>query len=276
MGSCFANELRAHLVAQEIGTLGPRVPAEARLLMHDASKEESSFGPWDGQSNLQWYNTFSLRQELERAAGLWPHDPLDHWVVEIEGERLYQCPYRRRIFADSPDGLATITSAIDRSIREGFERADVVIWTLGLTEVWRKKDNGRMSCAEPGYCRGAGHRETEFVASDYESNLTNMETALRLLGDHFGPKQVVVTVSPVPLGRTFRPGMDIPVANMESKSTLRAVAGRISTVFDEVTYFPAYELCMLDPETYRPDGRHVERAKVAQIMRLFVESHGAR
>lgn len=274
MGSCFANELRAFLIQKGIGQLGPKIPEGALPLMHDASKEESSWGPWDGQSNLQWYNTFSIRQEVERAVGIWPHDPADYWTVSIGGETLYQCPYRRRIFADSPEKLAEITRAIDASVKESLQKAEVVIWTLGLTEVWRKKDNGRFSCAEPGYCMGAGHAETELVPSDYLSNYDNMDNALRLLREHFGQKKVVITVSPVPLGKTFRPDIDIVVANMESKSTLRAVAGRIAAECEEVTYFPAYELCMLDPTTYRPDGRHVARDKVDQIMAFFVASHG--
>jgi hypothetical protein len=274
MGSCFANELRAYLTSREIGVLYPNVPADALPLMHEASKEESSWGPWNGQSNLQWYNTFSIRQEIERATGVWPHDPSDHWTVKVKDEVLYQCPYRRRIFANTPEDLRDITTAIDTDTRVGLELSELVILTLGLTEVWRKTDNGRISCAEPGYCDGGGQNETEFVMSTYDQNLDNLRTVLTLLRNHFDRKRIVVTVSPVPLGRTFRPGLDVAIANMESKSILRAVAGRIQDEFDEVTYFPAYELCMLDATTFRADGRHVERTKVDQIMALFVASHG--
>lgn len=273
MGSCFANELRAYLLGNDIGQLSPRVPESVLPLMHDASKEETSWGPWNGLSNLQWYNTFTIRQEVERAVGLWRHDPEDYWTINVKGETLYQCPYRRRIFADSPEKLAEITRAIDEDVRRGFAESELVIWTLGLIEVWRAHASGRFSCAEPGYCWGGGAAETSFHLSTYEENLDNVRTAVRLLREHFGPKEVVLTVSPVPLGRTFREGVDIAIANMESKSTLRTVAGAIEREFEEVEYFPAYELCMLEGNAFREDGRHVRREKVAQIMDFFVASH---
>lgn len=273
MGSCFANELRAFLRRRELGVLYPNVPVEVHDLIHPHSHEVSSWGPWNGESNLQWYNTFTLRQEVERATGVWQPSTDDVWTVTMGREVLYQCPYRRRMFARSPEDLAAVTAAIDQDIRTGMADADLIILTLGLTEVWRKVDNGRISCAEPGYCSGGGKTETTFHASTFAENLDNIRTAVLLLNEHFGRKQLVVTTSPVPLGRTFRP-LDVAVANMESKSILRAVAGAVAAEFDNVTYFPSYELCATDPSAFRlDDGRHVRPEKVDQIMSLFVASH---
>ena len=122
-------------------------------------------------------------------------------------------------------------------------------------------------------CRGGGQVETEFVASTYEDNLLNVKTTMEVLRKHFGEKRVVLTVSPIPLGRTFRP-LEVAVANSESKSILRAVAGRISSEFENVTYFPSYEMCVSDPQAYKEDGRHVRPEKGAQIMNFFVACHG--
>lgn len=274
MGSCFANEVRAYLESRQIGEVLPKIPVDALGLFDDASKEESSWGPWNGVSNLQYYNTFSIRQEIEKAAGIWRQEADDFWQVEMGGKQLFQCPYRRRIFAESPEDLRKLTCRIDQAIREGLETADLMVFTLGLTEVWRKKDNGRVSCCEPGYCHGGGELETEFVASSFQQNLDNLRATVNVIKQHFGNRNILISVSPVPLGRTFRP-LEVTVANTESKSILRTVAGEIAGAFDNVYYFPSYEMCLSDPNAFREDGRHVTRNKVDQIMGLFESCHVA-
>jgi hypothetical protein len=272
MGSCFANEVRAYLESRQIGHVLPKIPSASLALFDEASKEDSSWGAWNGVSNLQYYNTFSIRQEIEKAAGIWTQDEDDHWEVAIGNEKLYQCPYRRRIFARSPADLRDLTIAIDQEITQSLEAADLIIFTLGLTEVWRKKDNGFVSCCEPGYCHGGGETETEFLASSFQQNHDNLKVIVDEITEHFGHKNILISVSPVPLGRTFRP-LDICVANMESKSILRSVAGDIASSYNNVHYFPSYEMCLSDPATFREDGRHVTREKVDQIMSLFEACH---
>jgi hypothetical protein len=272
MGSCFANEIRAYLHTHQIADTRPQVPTTALPYFHDSSKEISSWGEWDGTSNLQFYNTFSIRQEIEKAVGTWTQSPNDLWQVEINGKTLYQCPYRRRIFAETPEALNTITTLIDSEIKASLKAANLIVLTLGLTEVWQKKDNGLVSCCEPGYCHGAGEDETEFVASSYEQNLFNLKRTIELINQELGGKQILISVSPVPLGRTFRP-LEAYVANIESKSILRSVAGCIHSEFENATYFPSYEMCLSDPTTFREDGRHVKPEKVNQIMDFFRACH---
>lgn len=273
IGSCFANEIAAFLVRNDVGVLNPTLPADSLPLFFERSREKSSWGEWDGRSNLQYYNTFSIRQEIERAAGMWSSDGDDVWEVTLSGQTLFQCPYRRRIFCRGKGDLQELTKIIDGRVRQGLMESSIVIITLGLTEVWRKTNDGRIACCEPGYCKSGGHAETEFMASTYSQNYENVAATLRCLREHFGPRRVVLTVSPVRLGRTFR-DLDVVLANMESKSILRAVAGRITAEFDEVIYFPSYEMCALDPSSWQPDGRHVRSTKVDQIMRFFLACHG--
>ncbi len=272
MGSCFANEVRAFLETSRIGIVHPKISEPALAWFDEASKEESSWGAWNGISNLQYYNTFSIRQEIEKAAGVWQQQDDDFWEVPFADRTLYQCPYRRRIFARSPDKLRAITASLDTQIRVGLESAELLIFTLGLTEVWRKKNNGLIACCEPGYCHGGGLQETEFVASTLTENLHNVDATIHTIEACFGQKQILLSVSPVPLGRTFRP-LEVTVANTESKSILRSVAGEISSRYDHVHYFPSYEMCLTDPNSFRPDGRHVTADKVNQIMGLFAACH---
>ncbi len=272
MGSCFANEVRNYLESHQIGVVLPRIPDTSLGLFDDASREESSWGAWNGISNLQYYNSFSIRQEIEKAAGIWVQDESDFWQVAISGKTLFQCPYRRRIFARSPENLLSLTNTIDQEIKRGLEAADLMIFTLGLTEVWQKKDNGLVACCEPGYCHGGGHTETEFLASSFQQNYDNLKAIVDVIKEHFGQKNILISVSPIPLGRTFR-SLDVYVANMESKSILRSVAGAITDLYDNVNYFPSYEMCMSDPTSFRDDGRHVTQQKVDQIMHFFESCH---
>lgn len=270
MGSCFANELRADLMRRG-RTVLPAIDPNLHPLFDARAKETSSWGDWDERVQLQFYNTFSIRQEFEKAFGLWAQGPDDFWVVRPVGQApFWQDPYRRRVFAPSLAAVREITQTLDRHLREAIHLADVFVFTLGLTEVWRKIDNQKVTCAEPGYCGGGGQETSVFHASNYEENLENMRFVIDLLKKHRPDAKIFITVSPVSLGRTFRPGMDVAVANMASKSILRAVVAELTTRYPDIHYFPSYEMCLYDwDRSFREDGRHVQPEKVREIMDQF-------
>jgi hypothetical protein len=89
-----------------------------------------------------------------------------------------------------------------------------------------------------------------------------------------GQFQMVVTVSPVPLSATFS-GQDIVVANMESKSILRAAARALVDRHANVSYFPSYEMVLYSAQekAWRPDRIHVNPELVAHITGRFVASY---
>lgn len=82
--------------------------------------------------------------------------------------------------------------------------------------------------------------------------------------------RIILTVSPVPLLRTFS-NRDIIVANTYSKSVLRAVADELSSKYDDVDYFPSYEMVANSPReiAWRHDQRHVTKEMVWHIMHRF-------
>src|SRR5262249_19790413 len=92
----------------------------------------------------------------------------------------------------------------------------------------------------------------------------------------FPQKHVVITVSPVPLARTFSP-YDVGTANLESKSILRAVAGQIAREYaDRVSYFPSYEMATILPiPVYKPDKRHVLPTFADQVVGEFIRLFSA-
>ncbi|MBI3438916.1 MAG: GSCFA domain-containing protein, partial [Proteobacteria bacterium] len=84
--------------------------------------------------------------------------------------------------------------------------------------------------------------------------------------------KTIVTVSPVPLETTFS-GQDIFVANMHSKSVLRAAAERFAQAHADVDYFPSYEM-VLGParnEAFARDCLHVRDPLVRAVIGRFVE-----
>jgi hypothetical protein len=101
-----------------------------------------------------------------------------------------------------------------------------------------------------------------------------MRTALRLLKQLNPRMQVVLTVSPVPLHRSFNQH-DIFVNNMESKCTMRAVAAQICREFDWVHYFPSFEIVWgVGAAAYKDeDLLHVKEEVVGMIIDQFMVSH---
>lgn len=86
--------------------------------------------------------------------------------------------------------------------------------------------------------------------------------------------RIVLTVSPVPLSRTFT-GQDVAVANCYSKSVLRAAAEAVVQQYDFVDYFPSYESVTLsDPRlAWDLDRVHVTgevvKANIERLVALY-------
>jgi hypothetical protein len=143
-----------------------------------------------------------------------------------------------------------------------------------MTEVFRKKDNGLIACQKPTYGGGGGLAETDLHLSSFAENLANLEELYEIIKGLNPKARVVVTVSPVPLSRTFS-GRDILIANTEGKAILRAAVGEFSKSHDDVYYYPAFEIVTLRGESafQQHDLRHVTDETVSVIMSSFVKAH---
>lgn len=264
MGSCFAEEIRLAL-GKEIGE--DKVGPDYRQLRFNRRRAQVDELP--GRNHLNTYNAFSVLQEIERILHLWKPAPDDFWRV---GERV-QCPYRRLVFADTPERLNAISDGLDAILRQGFDAADHFIFTFGMTEVFINRASGRIANQKPGYDNGGGVLETEFHQASFAENLAVMERIVDLITERKPRALIFVTVSPVPLARTFS-GQDIYVANTLSKSTLRAALGQLALNRANVRYVPSYEAVLAaGPEAWEPDGRHVQRWLVERITSGFVAAN---
>jgi hypothetical protein len=263
MGSCFAEEIRLAL-SSRLGdaSVGP----DYRQARFDRQRAQIDNLP--ERNHLNTYNAYSILQEVERILGLWAPAAADFWHVD---GRL-QCPYRRMVFADTPATFAEIGAELDRVLREGFAAADHFIFTFGMTEVFINRASGKVANQKPGYGFGGGRDETDYHRASFAENLAVIGRIVDLIGLHKPEARVFVTVSPVPLKRTFS-GEDIFVANSLSKSTLRAVLGELAAARENVTYFPSYEAVISGGDSaWQGDGRHVQRDVVEAITNAFVDA----
>ncbi|MDP2646397.1 MAG: GSCFA domain-containing protein [Desulfobacterales bacterium] len=267
MGSCFAREIRKVLMNRGYAYI-----------------TEESHHPAAIHASAAWervYNTFSMRQIFEYTFGVWEPD-LRWWKSPASGT--IQDPFRRIILYETIEAAEADFARHRVHSRRALEKAQVLILTLGLTEVWQDQVDGSVICLPSGpYVNEGGdmHRY-HFKVSRYEENLKNLQRVHELMSVFNPGCKILITVSPVHLWATFRMDADIITASCNSKSTLRAVADEFAAGHDNVYYFPAFEMATI----YRPvmglpvfaDGKenfHVNPETVAFIMSQFFRFYTA-
>jgi hypothetical protein len=263
MGSCFAREIKRRLLQHGYHYL-------CEEIHHPAAIHASA--AWE-----RVYNTFCLRQIFEYTFETWKPE-LRWWVAPQS--RKAQDPYRRVIlYEDIEEAEADFERHILHS-RRALERAQVLILTLGLTEIWQDRIDGSVISLPSGpyVNEGGDMRRYEFRVSRYAENLENLERIHAIMTRHNPGCRLLITLSPVNLWATFRKDMDVISASCNSKSTLRAAADEFAVRHDNVFYFPAFEMATiyqpLSGRTYFAEGRenfHVNKATVKFIMRHFFQ-----
>ena len=114
-----------------------------------------------------------------------------------------------------------------------------------------------------------------FKVLSYEECLEYVGKCVRLINKLGKKKSIIITVLPIPLAYTFR-NKDIIIANRYSKSVLRVAAENVEESYDNVYYFPSFEVvidCVGWPQAYKgEDKRHVNLDVFSEkIAPLFIE-----
>jgi hypothetical protein len=269
-GSCFAQHIARKLQAAGFGYFVPEYPQG----LSSADARVRGYGVFSARfGNI--YTVRQLLQLFQRAHGTF--DPVeDHW---LRPDGRFADPYRPNV---EPDGFATIAGLReDRAshlakVREMFQRADVFIFTLGLTEGWRSRRDGAVFPLAPGVTAGEFDASLHaFVNFDVNETVADLKTFLALLRDVNPAVRVLLTVSPVPLIATFE-DRHVLTATTYSKSVLRVAAEAITRELDWVDYFPSYEIItgsFNGGVYYQPDAREVTDAGVAHVMRCFARHY---
>ena len=160
-------------------------------------------------------------------------------------------------------------------VRETLRRTDVLILTLGLSEVWYDRETG-----EPLW-RALTKRHYDparhvFRVDSLDQTQTALETIERLRREHLPDMKIVFTISPVRLRATFRP-VSAVTANSASKAILRATLDEFlrnhsDRLNHSLFYFPSYEIVQDGfCDAFESDNRHIRPSVAAQVVRCFAE-----
>ena len=266
MGSCFAQHLSRYRA--ELGfNYHVTEPAPAGMSAEEARRRNYRV------FSARFGNVYTVRQAVQlyqRAFGQFePKD--DVWEASGGFVDAFR-PQIEPVPHPTPAAVRTEARAHLACVREMFESADWLIFTLGLTEGWRSLDDGAVYPTAPGVAGGSydPHRY-EFVNFSAAEVLADLA---RLIGDvrHINPScRIILTVSPVPLIATFE-NRHVWTATTYSKAVLRVAAEEVQLNFPNVIYFPSYEI-ITSPAAgggyYADDLRSVTDLGVKHVMRVF-------
>lgn len=259
IGSCFARHVESFLEKY-----GYRFP----------TRDPSLYLPQDECTSMNGFfnkfTTHSMLNELSWAFG----------ASQFSDAGYFQDGSGRWYDGQLPANFASKERAIevrDRVIRVTREvaQSDVLILTLGLVEAWHDAESGHyLNTAPPASAIKAFPGRFSVHILDYSENMACMEHLYEIVKAANPSLKIIVTVSPVPLSTTFS-GQDISVANMYSKSTLRAVAGDFTHRHADVQYFPSYEAVIESDGLYAwtEDAVHVRGDMVACVITHFLRNY---
>ena len=264
-GSCFAQHIGARL---EAGGLTRLVTETAHPVVPAAEAQAMGYGLYTARfGNI--YSARQLLQLLRRAYGRFtPQEPA--WT-DAKGGVID--PFRPGV---QPGGFSTLREHdADRAqhlaaVRRMIEEADVLLFTLGLTECWVSREDGAVFPICPGVMGGTfDPQRYSFVNFGAEEVIADLRAFLSEARAINPALRVVLTVSPVPLAATAEP-RHVWTSTTWSKAVLRVAAEAVTDA--AAAYFPSYEI-ITSPAArgayYGDDLRSVTPAGVDHVMRMF-------
>lgn len=269
-GSCFAQHVARHMRARGYNILDVEPPIEGTP--HDIAQKYGYL-----VYSARYGNIYTARQLLQllqdadtlevRDEDIWEKDGryFDGLRPSVEPGGL---PTREEVKAQRLDHL----KRVDRLMRE----TDVLVFTLGLTEAWKHSESGTVYPTCPGVLAGAfDNRRHEFVNFDFVDVYRDMKKARKILKAINPSIRLLLTVSPVPLTATASTD-HVLAATTYSKSVLRAVCGSLTKEFDDIDYFPSFEI-IASPFSkgffYEPNMRSITEMGVETVMKVFFSEH---
>lgn len=238
--------------------------------------EKLNYGVYSARyGNL--YTSRQLIQLFDRAYGKFV--PLDNAWLRKDGR--YVDPFRPMI---NPEGHFTESEVSKdrdehfRHVRDMFENLDVFVFTLGLTESWRRREDGAVFPLAPGVAAGGMDSALyEFVNFETHEVIADLEYFLERLAQVNPAARVIFTVSPVPLVATYE-NRHVLTSTTYSKSALRSAADYIVRRYPQAEYFPSYEIITGGYNKgayFESDLRSVREEGVAHVMGLFMKHYSS-
>ncbi|HSI56779.1 MAG TPA: GSCFA domain-containing protein [Ideonella sp.] len=269
-GSCFAQNIARNLHRHGFNYL----VVDADPTLPEAQARERGFGMYSARyGNV--YTAQQLVQLFDRAHGAF--QPLDRAWQREDGR--FVDPFRPQIEPAGFAKAAEVEAAAKRhlgDVRKMFAELDVFVFTLGLTEAWRRREDGAVFPLAPGVAGGQFDPALyEFVNYGADEVLAQLRGFMQRLRSVNPRARVILTVSPVPLIATYE-DRHVLVSTIHSKSVLRAAAGALAAQASDVDYFPSYEIITgpQAPRSYfEADLRSISEEGVGHVMRVFFKHY---
>lgn len=268
IGSCFARNIEEYLARKgfDIPTLKFSPPLSER------SERGGITGKGRPNSIINKYTTASVFQEIEWAYSILKEDvSFEDSIEKFKLEAINGLIIDNQLAGFIP---VTETRFLERRVellnllKSCFE-SDYIVLTLGLVEAWFDNQKG-VFIQEMPKAKIFRNQKNRFQLKvlDYNAALKHVESSVKMIRELNENAKFIVTVSPVPFGRTFS-NYDVIIANSYSKSTLRAVAGDVVNKFENADYFPSYEIVTNNTNTidvWQEDLIHVKGSFVNRIV----------
>lgn len=211
------------------------------------------------------FNPYSIAKLVKMAyADTLPH--VGHFV-KSSGDLFFHYDFHSSVY--SAVSVDDLDNKIRRSLyqtKQYLQATDVLILTFGTAFVYRylKTKDFVTNCHKtPG-------REFSKELLSLETLTSSMDELMQILRALNPNMKVVVTVSPV------RHTKDTLPLNQVSKSILRLLCHDLESRYENVAYFPAYEIMvdeLRDYRFYEPDLIHPDSVATDHIFRTFIKAY---
>lgn len=265
-GSCFAQHIARYLNRTGRSAYIAEVP---HPLVAAFGGEVESYQLF----SARYGNIYTARQCLELFNQAFGLIPMIEDFVE-QDDRAYDLLRPNAI----PDGFPGLREArADRiyhlaCVKKLFETTDVFVFTLGLTECWYNTEAGHTYPVCPGTVRGEYNTQLyQFRNLSYPEVMADLDALIQGLLKVNSALKIILTVSPVPLVATYT-DKNVLVASSYSKSVLRAVCGEIESRYNNVQYFPSFEIvghAASFGQYLASDLREISERGVSHVMSCF-------
>lgn len=255
IGSCFARNIEEALEPLGVDLPTKRFSAPTEEWPHRPNGMLNEFNPGSiSQRILSSLRTTILPAETIVRSGSLFYDLL---LTGVAKGVTYERAVERR---------AEIKTVYDELVATEF-----VIITLGYIEAWYDNETHQWLNRFPLVPEGTDPKRFSLKFLDVDESMRLLSEAMSALNSL--NKKVLLSVSPVPIGRTFT-NRDCVVANEFSKSVLRVCADRLCKEFSNVDYFPSYEMIKsLGSRAFRPDNVHVKDKFVRKVTSYMLEKY---
>ncbi|OAN72278.1 hypothetical protein A8B82_20275 [Sulfitobacter sp. EhC04] len=257
IGSCFARNVEDDLLDR-----GVDVPTAHYSAAQDGVP---------GRKNrvLNQYNPGTMLQCVQTAFGEAP----DGGIYPAGIGKVVDCLLSTGGNAVSATRAKERRAEIAALYRDGLAKSDTVVITLGLIETWKDTTTGLYLNEAPPMKLIKRHPEQfEFCRLDVAESVSLVSKMVELLTSD-RQRNIVLTVSPVPLQVTFSGG-DAVTANGYSKAVLRVVAETVTQKYGNVDYFPSYEsVTTAGFRALGEDNVHVRPKIVKRIVNYMLDQY---